>query len=430
MFHYVDFGEENRAKKKIIDNLVISSQADRGLGLTVTQAESVDALLKSCEDIETQATLVLKQLGQTILKNSPYAQDGVNRLFVIVRQGIKVLTNTTFKNIPITDIQNLSDYKKSLTDIYDTLEERFIEGNERIFNREPLKGRTKAQYKQDTGVEYRPPVKAKTLQSFLSKKNIEDTVRNIKRGQERSGTEAAIDKRTELYQRYLDSYDDFEKQLAEIEVKKQVMQSKYDAANADYNFILPLYESQQRTLDNMEAMDPTTFNYASKKKYDELKSKQAGLKRDLDLSIGKLTKFQFGIAKYEKDQRTFPLNLKSLEERMKATVEEIQNLKRDMTSIPADEPVTDVITQQDFDEQLILEEKANVGEKDYELVMKDFKLFINSLSDGLIRFTSGLSGKLSKSQVTNFRTPFERSNVALGGGMFSGHYNYGHTRFL
>ena len=112
MFHYVDLNEENKHKKKILKNLITSAQSDRGLGLTKPQAEKVDSILKSCEDIETQATIVLKSLDQSILKNVYHAQEGLHRLYVVIRQGLKALTYTTFRNIPKTDIQNLTDYQK------------------------------------------------------------------------------------------------------------------------------------------------------------------------------------------------------------------------------------------------------------------------------------------------------------------------------
>jgi len=400
MFHYVDFGEENRSKKKIIKNLITASQTDRGLGLTMPQAGKVEDILKSCEDIETQATIVLKQLDQSILKNSYYAQEGLHRLFVVIRQGIKALTNTTFRNIPKTDIQNLTDYKKSLEDLYEALDERFTEVNERIFGNEPLKGRTPAQYRQETGREYRPTVPASNLRKALLKKQQQDITINTSLAQQRRYLQNLQAQKTELEQR-LENVDDDLQEISDYLARKQ----------ADLQYRANTFQRQQAQIDS---------GTLSPKDFEMMIKQQDGLNRTLNKIQQEIGQAIERYRELEMDKQAIPTRLQQLEL-------EIQRIGE----VPENVIETEPLTEEEYNQQLLLEEKARVGEEDYKLIMKDFKIFINSLGDGLIRYTSGLSGKLNKSQNTNFRTPIDTAIEKLdGAGRFRGHYGYEHKRFL
>jgi len=400
MFHYVDFGEENRSKKKIIKNLKTDSQIDRGVGLTKIQANSVENLLKSCEDIETQATIVLKSLDQSILKNTYFAQEGIHRLYVVIRQGIKALTQTVFRNLPKTDIQNLTDYKKSLEDLYEALDERFQEVNERIFGNEPLKGRTPEQYKRETGREYRPPVPASKLRKALLKKQQEEIRIN-----------SSLARQRQYLQKLQDEYDNLQQRLETVDDDMQEISDYLNRKRADLQYRADTFQRQQEQI-NSGTLSPKDF--------ETMLKKQDGLNRALNKiqeEIGQaIEKYQ----NLEMDKQAIPTRLQQLEL-------EIQR----MGEVPENVIETEPLTEEEYAQQLILEEKSMIGQKDYELVMKDFKIFINSLGDGLIRFTSGLSSKLSKSQETNFRTPVDIAVSKLeGSGSFRGHSGYDHKRFL
>ena len=400
MFHYVDFGEENRSKKKIIKNLKTDSQIDRGVGLTKIQANSVENLLKSCEDIETQATIVLKSLDQSILKNTYFAQEGIHRLYVVIRQGIKALTQTVFRNLPKTDIQNLTDYKKSLEDLYEALDERFQEVNERIFGNEPLKGRTPEQYKRETGREYRPPVPASNLRKSLLKKQQEETRINASLAQQRRYLQSLQTQYATLQQR-LETVDDDMQEISDF----------LDRKRADLQYRADTFQRQQEQIDS---------GTLSPKDFETMLKKQDGLNRALNKIQEEIGQAIEQYQNLEMDKQSFPTRIQQLEL-------EIQR----MGEVPENVIETEPLTDEEYKQQLLLEEKSMIGQKDYELVMKDFKIFINSLADGLIRFTSGLSSKLSKSQETNFRTPVDIAVSKLeGSGSFRGHSGYEHKRFL
>ena len=400
MFHYVDFGEENRSKKKIIKNLITASQTDRGLGLTIPQAGKVEDILKSCEDIETQATIVLKQLDQSILKNSYYAQEGLHRLFVVIRQGIRALTNTTFRNIPKTDIQNLTDYKTSLENLYEALDERFTEVNERIFGNEPLKGRTPAQYRRETGREYRPTVPASKLRKELLKKQQQDISTNVSLSKNRRYLENLQAQKTELEQR-LENVDDDLQEVNDYLERKQ----------ADLRFRGNTFQRQQAQIDS---------GTLSPKDFEMMIKKQEGLNKSLN-------KIQEEMGQAFETKQNLEMDKQVLPTRIQQINLEIQRIGQ----IPENIIETEPLTEEEYNQQLMLEDKARVGEEDYKLIMKDFKIFINSLGDGLIRYTSGLTGKLNKSQTTNFRTPIDTAIEKLeGAGRFRGHYGYDHKRFL
>ena len=400
MFHYVDFGEENRSKKKIIKNLKTDSQIDRGVGLTKIQANSVENLLKSCEDIETQATIVLKSLDQSILKNTYFAQEGIHRLYVVIRQGIKALTQTVFRNLPKTDIQNLTDYKKSLEDLYEALDERFQEVNERIFGNEPLKGRTPEQYRRDTGQEYRPPVPASNLRKALLKKQQEEIRTNTSLAQQRRYLQNLQAQKTELEQR-LETVDDDMQEISDF----------LDRKRADLQYRADTFQRQQAQIDS---------GTLSPKDFETMLKKQDGLNRALNKIQEEIGQAIEQYQNLEMDKQALPTRIQQLEL-------EIQR----MGEVPENVIETEPLTDKEYKQQLLLEEKSMIGQKDYELVMKDFKIFINSLADGLIRFTSGLSSKLSKSQETNFRTPVDIAVSKLeGSGSFRGHSGYDHKRFL
>jgi chromosome segregation ATPase len=399
MFHYVDFGEENRSKKKIIKNLKTDSQIDRGVGLTKIQANSVENLLKSCEDIETQATIVLKSLDQSILKNTYFAQEGIHRLYVVIRQGIKALTQTVFRNLPKTDIQNLTDYKKSLEDLYEALDERFQEVNERIFGNEPLKGRTPEQYRRDTGQEYRPPVPASNLRKALLKKQQEEIRTNTSLAQQRRYLQNLQAQKTELEQR-LETVDDDMQEISDF----------LDRKRADLQYRADTFQRQQAQIDS---------GTLSPKDFETMLKKQDGLNRALNKIQEEIGQAIEQYQNLEMDKQALPTRIQQLEL-------EIQR----MGEVPENVIETEPLTDKEYKQQLLLEEKSMIGQKDYELVMKEFKIFINSLNDGLIRFTSGISGKLNKSQITQFRTPVDIAVSKLEGGNFKGHSGYDHKRFL
>lgn len=427
MFHYVDLNEENKHKKKILKNLITSAQSDRGLGLTKPQAEKVDSILKSCEDIETQATIVLKSLDQSILKNVYHAQEGTHRLYVVIRQGLKALTSTTFRNIPKTDIQNLTDYQKSLESLYDAINERFGELNELLFE----KGRTEEEYREKKTIPIRPPVRAEKLQEYLGKKSKKEQEYNVGLTKYRGRVQEELTKYMNEKDKKETAFDKTQELLTDYIERLAVIDELIEASNQQLDYYDRQFKSQQEELNDMEDRKGELADW-EEKRFVNLQKIHQGLYDTITKEDTKREKLI--IEAQEKSrltQETLPNQLQQLEKEIENTNRNISSLGRTYRDIPMNVDETEPLNEEEYAMQSKLAQLTEVATKDFELVMKDFKIFITSLADGLIRFTSGLSGKLSKSQITNFRTPIESAELKLeGAGKFIGHYGYDHKRFL
>lgn len=376
MFHYVDPNEENMTKREVIKKLVKSNKMDRGLGSTVPVAESIDALLKVCEDIETQGTIVLKSVDQSLIKGSHVAQESMNRFYTLIRQGIKQVTNTNFKNVPRMDIKNLTDYRDTLSVLYTSLNDSFEALNNELYGNQPLKGRTYAQYEQEEGTPYRPPIALSELDKYMKNKE---------------KLENEIDKLGVIFQSIEQTINDKSELL-----RVQEEQRKYISASYFQN------------IEN-EAIETNS------KRKAELERLIEGQRVSLQKITNSIKKLEQEILQIQAQQQVLPNEIEKL-------IIKKQQLETSPLGVYLNNSAP--LTEQERALRKQYEKNTELVAKDYGLVMKDFNIFINTLNHGLISNTTGISGKLSKSQEVNYRTPSQTALTNLTG---SGQI---HKRFL
>jgi hypothetical protein len=393
MFHYVDPTEENMSKMTSFKRLRRQNASDRGLGATIQVAETVDNLLRSCEDIETQANIVQKSLDQTLLRGSTVAQDNIYRFYVVLRQGLKVLTNTTFRQVPKTDIKNLTDYRDTLTVLYTNINDAFLKINEILYGNEPLNKRTIQEYTQQTGKDYRTPIPAQKLQEFLIKKGEIETRFN--------------EELRQMRQRYGEIQTDLERLAQIIEVR----------------------EAQIEGLGQQIAYEERGFN-GTKEEYERTppSPRKIDLGRMMEGSIRSIQKLYRDVERYTAEKQQFEEEVQSLPEELAMLEQEIRKQEMGLTNEYKD--VTMPLTKQEYDLQAKAEINADLAEKDFELIMKIFDTFINTLNHGLTSYTTGISGRFNKSQDTNYRTPVESVIAKLEGSGRNTSTTKIHRRFL
>jgi predicted nucleic acid-binding Zn-ribbon protein len=381
MFHYVDPNDEIKQKKRIVKQLIKVNKNDRGLGLTKPEAIKVNDLLKACEDIETQGAIVLKSVSQSLLRDKAITQEPINRFYTIIRKGILVLSQSTFKQTPRTDIQNLIDYRDSINKIKIALEETFNLLHEESFGNEPLKGRTPAEYQAQTGRPYRPPVSAKALSDSINK--------TISKEQLQARYVSGL-------LRLNDALNEYEARLAGIESRIEQTQDLKDAKEANIDRyrtqLINLYRDYD-TKSPAEQVNITARGNAIGANFDR-EQRQID---DIDVALDDL----------EQEKRILPTTIQNI----KTQIERLQDL---IDSLPAGN--TQPLSEEEYANQLAYEKQGQVVNADFSLVMNELNKFLSSLTDGLIRYESGLSTSLSKSQVTNYRTPTEQAETKLGSG--------------
>jgi predicted nucleic acid-binding Zn-ribbon protein len=390
MFHYVDLNEENMSKMTTFKKLRQKNLSDRGLGTTFPVAEKIDNLLKACEDIETQANIVQKSLDQTLLRGSSVAQDNIYRLYVVLRQGLKILTTTTFRQVPKSDIKNLTDYRDTLTVLYTNINDAFLKINEIFYGNEPLNKRTIEEYKQQTGSDYRTPVPAQRLQEFLTKKGEKETIFN------------------EELRKMRQSFSEIQRDLSKLEERidtreQQIygLQQQIDYEEAGFNRLKAEYERTPQS------------------------ARKTELSRIMDGSIRSIQKLYRDIerytsekAEYEEQMQILPKELEKLE----------KNIKKEEIGLTGEyKSVTLPLTQEEYELQAKAETNSQLAEKDFSLIMKIFDTFINTLNHGLTSYTTGISGRFNTSQESNYRTPVDTVIKNLEG---SGRNTKIHKRFL
>jgi hypothetical protein len=443
--NFIDLDDEVKQKKRIIKYLIESSQGDRGLALTKPEAENVNSLLDACEDIETQATIVLKTLNQSILKDSYSGQESLNRFYTVLRQGLKTLTKTTFRQLPKTDVQNLNDYKDNLEKLYKSLDERFDDLQDILYGNEPLKGRTKTKYEQDTGKPYIPPAPLEKVEKYRKGKREKGETKINK-------LELLETDKKKTLQTLRKEYERIDRITQEMETRQQDIDQEIDTVRelmkintADFGFKEKSYIQQMRELEALENELKQTGN-TDILRINELKRMNSPLSRSMDTLVKKGKDLQglfLGLMKLKKD---LPSIIAENRQRLEVLEEDIQMIndeglglnqliETEKANLPED------MTEEEKGLYLEIEPKATkLSGSDYDLIMKDFNIFIKSLGDGLLRYTTGLSTKLSKSQETDFRTPVDRAVAKLeGDGMYGGGYIGGgvikfgeliHRRFL
>jgi len=387
MFHYVEPDEENKAKRETIKRLVLSNETDRGLGQTKPSAENISELLKTCEDIETQCVILLKSLDQVLINDSHYGSEGreINKLYIFVKKGFSVLKRMSFQYLPKTDIQTLTDYRDSLQEFYDELDDRFKSIFETTFKQTPKHLRVSRK-----GYEKKASDRVKEATKLSLKKGLVEEFDN-KYAELKAEYEPQIEFLEEDIEYRTAELEQISLRLRRIMQDIQELESNPRYVDEDiqdlaetYTFIEGQYLSQQEILnDKQEELDQ--------------------LKRDL-ATLDKLNDSnQIKVEKYTARLNSLP-------------------------NVPELDPDSDVY------QELV---SGEVLSKDYELVFKQFKIFIDTLSDGILRYNAGLSGKINKKVIENFRTPIDEA-VGVGSGkkggnrvrLFSGRYGDTHKRFL
>lgn len=382
MFHYVEPTEEIQQKKRVVKQLIKVNKVDRGLGLTKPESVKVDDLLRACEDIETQGAIVLKSLSQSLLRSSPITQEGINRFYVVIKKCIFSLARSTFVQTPRSDIDNLVDYRDNIYDIMVALNKSFQELNEEAFGNKPLEDRTPEEYQAQTGQPYRLPVSAKGLFNLTNKQ--------IAKEQERVRLTSGL-------QRIYDFLSAREQDLASIEARIEQAQELKKAFESNRDTYIRNAEFAIVNYDSATPEEQSTLRERHEKARNNASKEQRKID-DIDASLDEL----------EQSRRTLP----SIINNIRADIEEQEGIIRNLP-----ETNTIPLSPDQFNEQFTFEKRAELVNADFNLVMNDLNKFINVLTNNLIRYTSSISSQLSRSQITNYRTPTQQAEAKYGAGI-------------
>jgi len=389
MFHYVEPDEENIVKRQIVKKYVLANEGDRGLGQTKPSAENLSELVKSCEDIETQCTILLKSLDQVIINDGYYGTEAsqINKLFIFVRKGLSVLKRMSFQYLPKTDIQNLNDYHASLTQFYNELQQRFATLFGTTFKETPKNLRISRSAYQNKQI--------KSVEDEAKLASDEEDFERFTREAEQMAREAR---------------PFFEGLIHEIDVRDQELiriKERLDGLDEDIQYL----ESTGDDRDLWDIADLQRFRANLDREYQQKLVENQRKRRMLEEGLGKV-----GV---------LGTQIQNEQLRLQTAREEL-----DASHVP--EPSDEIVGELT---------KGEVLAKDYELIFKQFKTFLDTLSDGLLKYNAGLSGKVNKKIITDFRTPIEEGQPEIatvvaplkGAGrvqLFSGYYNEPRKRFL
>ena len=398
------YSEDNKAKKRMLKNWAVQFMDDKtnpktSTSSTVLDSKAFDNLLDITEEIETQSEILVSDLDKATIETGQARFDTksnevVSRLYRDVRKGLSALTKTNFKDLPRSDVGKLESYSNSLGGYYDRLNainEQLIDANQ-----PSLIDFVQEEQTKNTEIENRSDL-------------IEQLKEKIKRNQEeKRGWKAKEEKDLQRVNDELSKPKNLTKELEKINKEKQTLEEEYTK-----------WENEYTNDDDVE--------------YDE----------DIEKRIAKIP------AEIQVLDEDYQDMLKELQDYVKPTEKEIKKniakIKKDTKDNIAknDEAISDlqkeINTSKDLNigttkkikalEPLALKEKTKKIKKassaiDFKLILQNYKVFLDTLTDGLRLYNSGLSGKVNKIGET------VGSGRMVGGSYIIGGAEYQHRRFM
>ena len=337
--------------KRMTKNMKQTYESDRGLGATVPVAEAVDVLLKSCEEIETSAELLLYTIDRGQFTENQKEIGGIRAFYEAVRRGIGAVRSLQFGTIPKTDVAALTQYLESLKAYYTTFMERYAD----IANLEEDPADVQSQQMNVASDLAQGPQILSDLENGLA--SIMDRI-------------AAI------------NFDPLIEIEAEIDTTNTEM-GKADQAIRDLEQVYKNQPGRQR------GQGLTAIQYSQQRKrikdiFDALLVQLEALHREAD--------------KYKKLKTDFK-KLKSAKEQYESEIAKVKS-KIGMAQ------------QRQGPLGLQYEKSrkhAGIVNLDRKKILSTFKTFIDTLEDGLMRYNAGLTGFVNK--IGNI----EKTRQAIGG---------------
>ena len=125
-YHSKSFDNENRIKKQIVRFLDNNAPDVVLRGTTVKDSKSYNDVIQVCEEIETISEIVIKDLELFVESQirgiyGNLKKDEFDKLYVLLKKGLKLLKGLNLKGYPAGDIETLNKYTVSLDNLLEAL---------------------------------------------------------------------------------------------------------------------------------------------------------------------------------------------------------------------------------------------------------------------------------------------------------------------
>jgi hypothetical protein len=125
-YHSKSFDNENRIKKQIVRFLDNNAPDVVLRGTTVKDSKSYNDVIQVCEEIETISEIAIKDLELFVDSQirgiyGNLKKDEFDKLYVLLKKGLKLLKGLNLKGYPAGDIETLNKYTVSLDNLLEAL---------------------------------------------------------------------------------------------------------------------------------------------------------------------------------------------------------------------------------------------------------------------------------------------------------------------
>jgi len=369
----------NKAKKRMLKGWAVQFADDKtnpktSTASTVPDSKAFDTLLDITEEIETQSEILVSDLDKATIETGQARFDTrsnevVSRLYRDVRKGITALTKTNFKGLPRSDVGKLSSYLGSLSKYYDRLNTINVETKD---------------LNQPSGRD--PQGEVEGINRYINEKNASaDEAKRVlgltkrEKATLNAREKAESDRLAKLIKDNTFQKSKLENELPKIdkEIKKlraekaQIKVDYFDDVNAPRNDAI---EARDEEIDGLiDALEEDKVDIP--KRIEELKTELTKLNRERrDLT--------------NESKRQTDLIDKDIEDRTAESIQlrdEIALATRDLKAV---EPMAVIEKGKAI--------KLQSSSVDFKLILQNYKVFLDTLDDGLTAYNSGLSGKVNK----------------------------------
>ena len=367
----------NRAKKRMLKGWAVQFADDKTnpkttTASTVPQSKAFDTLLDITEEIETQSEILVSDLDKATIETGQARFDTrsnevVSRLYRDVRKGISALTKTNFKDLPRSDVGKLESYSNSLSGYYERLNNINKESKEvnKPSGRYPIE-----EVKGITQYIDRKTETLKDRKDALANANREKININAREKKE-------SDRITNLIKDATTEKLKLEKDL--IKIPKELVKLRAEKAKiqTDYNTSVPqddVIEARDTELDELI------------KAFEEDK---------VDIPVG-INELKVELTNLNKAKRALVVETKRQTELINKHIEDATNenrfLKEEIASATKDLNIAEPLAVIEKGKSIKLQSSA----VDFKLILQNYKVFLDTLTDGLRLYNSGLSGKINK----------------------------------
>jgi hypothetical protein len=396
----------NNAKKRMLKGWAVQFADDKTISKTSTastvpQSKAFDTLLDITEEIETQSEILVSDLDKATIETGQARFDTrsnevVSRLYRDVRKGISALTKTNFKDLPRSDIGKLESYSNSLSGYYDRLNTINVETKN---------------LNQPAGD---PQGQVEGINRYIDEKNAEADEKKRVLGLTKR-------EKININAREKRESDRLAKAIKDINIEKSKLEK--ELPKIDKTLVKLRAEKAQIQADYHDD-DTAPQNDAIEARDTELDELILALEEDKVDIPERLNEIKVELTNLNRERRDLTNETKRqtdlIDKEIDDRVVEANQIKDDITLATRDLKAVEPLAVIEKGKAI----KTQSSAVDFKLILQNYKVFLDTLTDGLRLYNSGLSGKVNKVGET------VGSGRMVGGSYIIGGAEYQHRRFM